>query len=227
MYRTVFNSIIYLVFFCSCKNKPFDLPYYNSPDFTPYFLTSAHEIENKIPHKIGNFELKSHHLNNFSNEAIKGKVHIANFMFTSCTSICPIMTNNLKIISEAYKNHPEFLMMSFSVTPWIDSIPRLQSFAKSYGITAKNWHLLTGKKSEIYRLARKSYFAEKNLGFTKDSSEFLHTEHVVLVDQKLRLRGIYNATLKLEMKQLKEDIAFLLKHKKNLSHLKFTRGNLN
>ena len=68
------------------------------------------------------------------------------------------MTNNLKIVSEAYKNHPEFLMISFSVTPWIDSIPKLQSFAKSYGITAKNWYLLTGKKSEIYRLARKSYF---------------------------------------------------------------------
>ena len=211
MYRTVFNSIIAVILFSSCWNQRGNLPYYNSPDFTPYFLTSLNEIENKITHSIANFELKSHHLNNFSKEDLKGKVHIANFIFTSCTSICPIMTNNLKIVSEAYKNHPDFLMMSFSVTPWIDSIPKLQSFAKSYGITARNWHLLTGKKSEIYQLARKSYFAEKNLGFTKDSSEFLHTEHVILVDKKLRLRGIYNATLKLEMKQLKEDIGFLIR----------------
>ncbi len=216
MYRTVFNSIISVILFSSCWNQQADLPYYNSPDFTPYFLTSFKEIENKISHKIANFELKSHHLNNFSNEDLKDKVHIANFMFTSCTSICPVMTNHLKIVSEAYKNHPEFLMISFSVTPWIDSIPKLQSFAKSYGITAKNWHLLTGKKSEIYQLARKSYFAEKNLGFTNDNSQFLHTEHVVLVDKKLRLRGIYNATLKLEMKQLKEDIALLIKNKNPL-----------
>ena len=214
MYRTVFNSIILLTFFCNCNNQPDYLPYYNTPDFSPFFLNRSNEIKSIISHKIGNFEAKSHQINNFSNEDLKGKVHIANFMFTSCTRICPIMTNNLKIVSEAYKNHPEFLMISFSVTPWIDSIPKLQSFAKSYGITAKNWHLLTGKKSEIYKLARKSYFAEKNLGFTKDSSEFLHTEHVVLVDKKLRLRGIYNATLKLEMKQLKEDIALLIKNKK-------------
>ena len=214
MYRTVSNSIILLTIFCNCNNQPDYLPYYNTPDFTPYFLYRSNEIKSIISHKIGNFEAKSHQINNFSNEDLKGKVHIANFMFTSCTRICPIMTNNLKIVSEAYKNHPEFLMISFSVTPWIDSIPKLQSFAKSYGITAKNWHLLTGKKSEIYKLARKSYFAEKNLGFTKDSSEFLHTEHVVLVDKKLRLRGIYNATLKLEMKQLKEDIALLIKNKK-------------
>jgi len=211
MCRTVFNSLIVVILFSSCWNQRADLPYYNSPDFTPYFLTSVDEIEKKISHNIANFELKSHHLNNFSKEDLKDKVHIANFMFTSCTSICPVMTNHLKIVSEAYKNHPEFLMLSFSVTPWKDSIPKLQSFAKSYGITSRNWHLLTGKKSEIYHLARKSYFAEKKLGFTKDSSEFLHSEHVLLVDKKLRLRGIYNATLKLEIKQLKEDIALLIK----------------
>ena len=120
MYRTVFNSIILLTFFCNCNNKPDYLPYYNTPDFTPYFLNSSNEIKSIISHKIGNFEAKSHQLNNFSNEDLKGKVHIANFMFTSCTSICPIMTNNLKIVSEAYKNHPEFLIMSFSLTAWID-----------------------------------------------------------------------------------------------------------
>ena len=210
MYRTVFNSIILLTIFLNCNNQPNSLPYYNSPDFTPYFLNRSNEIKSIISHKIGNFKAKSHQLNNFSKESLKGKVHIANFMFTSCTNICPIMTNNLKIVSEAYKNHPEFLMISFSVTPWIDSIPKLQSFAKSYGITAKNWHLLNGKKSEIYRLARKSYFAEKNFGYSKDSTEFLHTEHVILVDRKLRIRGIYNSTLKLEMNQLVEDIGLLI-----------------
>ena len=81
----------------------------------------------------------------------------------------------------------------------MDSIPALYSFAQSYGIKAKNWFFLTGGKNEIYRLARRSYFAEKDLGYTKDSTEFLHTEHVVLVDSNFRLRGIYNATLKLSL----------------------------
>ena len=104
-------------------------------------------------------------------------------------------------------------MLSFSVTPWMDSIPALRSFAESYSIEAKNWHLLTGEKSEIYRLARRSYFAEKDLGFTKDSTEFLHTEHVVLVDPQLRLRGVYNATLKQDILQLQRDVAQLLNEK--------------
>jgi protein SCO1/2 len=73
--------------------------------------------------------------------------------------------------------------------------------------------LLTGEKSEIYRLARRSYFAEKDLGFTKDSTEFLHTEHLVLVDTKRRLRGIYNATLKPDILQLQQDVAQLLNEK--------------
>ena len=92
----------------------------------------------------------------------------------------------------------------------MDSIPALREFAARYGIKAKNWHLLTGNKNEIYSLARRSYFAEKNLGYTKDSSEFLHTEHVVLVDPQLRLRGIYNATLKTDILQLQKDIQQLL-----------------
>ena len=92
----------------------------------------------------------------------------------------------------------------------MDSIPVLRSFAQSYGIKAKNWFFLTGGKKEIYRLARQSYFAEKDLGYTKDSTEFLHTEHVVLVDSNLRLRGIYNATLKTDILQIKKDIALLL-----------------
>ena len=120
------------------------------------------------------------------------------------------MTNNLKTLAEAYQNETRFSMLSFSVTPWMDSIPILRSFAKNYGINAKNWHLLTGEKSEIYRLARRSYFAEKNMGFTKDSTEFLHTEHILLVDSDLRLRGVYNATLKTDILQLKKDVAILL-----------------
>lgn len=80
---------------------------------------------------------------------------------------------------------------------------------KKYRINGKKWHLLTGSKNEIYKLARQSYFAEEEPGFNKDSSEFLHTEHTLLIDKKGRIRGIYNATLELEIQQLKEDIYVL------------------
>ena len=92
--------------------------------------------------------------------------------------------------------------MSFSVTPWIDNSKKLLDYATFYQITSNNWHFLTGDKSKIYDLARKFYFAEEDFGFTKDSTDFLHTEHFILVDQNKKIRGIYNGTLQLEVEQL-------------------------
>ena len=107
----------------------------------------------------------------------------------------------------------DVVMLSYSVTPWIDSVPKLKSYTQDYEITKREWHFLTGKTSDIYTLARKSYFAEEDLGFTKDSTDFLHTEHVLLIDQALKIRGVYNGTLPLEITQLAKDIELLLEKK--------------
>lgn len=203
-------SILLLSIFLGCFDKSEVLPYYKTPDFMPHFISNKEEALEEINHTVADFEAFDQNNLLITHGHIEGKVHVANFMFTRCTSICPIMTNHLKIIEKAYFNHKEVSILSFSVTPWSDSIAVLKSFANSYGIKSKNWHFLSGKTEEIYELARKSYFAEKELGFTKDSTDFLHTEHVLLVDKTKRIRGIYNATLKLDMKQLKEDISNLL-----------------
>jgi len=140
---------------------------------------------------------------------VKGKIHIANFMFTSCGSICPTMTRNMKIISDSLANDSGIVLLSFSVMPWIDQPSVLKKYNQTHGIKNPNWHFLTGAKGAIYSLARRSYFAEEDLGFTKDSSEFLHTEHIILADENQRIRGIYNGTLLLEMEHLLEDIRTL------------------
>ena len=193
-----------------CSSGPPALPFFNTPDFTPIFIDNPAAVEEQITHHISDFKATNQYGQKITLNDIKGKIHIANFMFTRCTSICPIMTSHLKTLAEAFKNENQFSILSFSVTPWMDSVPILRSFAESYSIKTKNWHLLTGEKNEIYRIARRSYFAEKKLGYTKDSTEFLHTEHVVLVDPKLRLRGVYNTTLKLDILQLQKDIVQLL-----------------
>ena len=210
MYPMRLSSILLLFIVFACREEVEVLPYYNTPDFMPHFITNEEEILEKIDHTILDFRAFDQNNLLITQKQIEGKIHIANFMFTKCTSICPIMTNHLKVIEEAFFNHKEVSLLSFSVTPWADSIPALKSFAESYDIKSKNWHLLTGKTEEIYELARKSYFAEKELGFTKDSTDFLHTEHVLLIDRTKRIRGIYNATLKPDMKQLKEDVLSLL-----------------
>ncbi len=215
MYRIAFlgsSTLLTLFFLIACSAKKENrLPYYNTPEFTPIFVSSAKEIEEKVNHTIGSFSFTDQNGKSITEKDIKGKIHVANFIFTSCGSICPVMTKHMKLVQEKFGSNPDVAILSYSVTPWIDSVSRLKSYADENEITSPNWHLLTGKKSEIYTLARQSYFAEEDLGFTKDSTEFLHTEHILLIDKSKRIRGIYNGTLQLETQQMIRDIEVLLK----------------
>jgi protein SCO1/2 len=185
------------------------LPYYNDPDFTPLFISNANDLDKKITHTIDTFSFLNQDSIRITQSIFENKIHVANFIFTSCGSICPVMTSNFKIVANAFNKDSSVVMLSYSVTPWIDKPYVLKKYIQKNGITNLNWQFLTGNKTEIYKLARQSYFAEENIGYSKDSSQFLHTEHVILVDKHKRIRGIYNGTLALEMQHLVEDIKSL------------------
>lgn len=188
------------------KPKERELPYYNEPDFTPIFLTGKAGVNSKITHTIGDFSFLNEDSNLITQQAVEGKIHVANFIFTFCGSICPVMTKNMKIISDGMLDDENIVLLSYSVTPWIDKPSVLKKYKTKSEINNPNWHFLTGHKADIYTLARQSYFAEEDIGYSKDSTEFLHTEHFILVDKSKRIRGIYNGTLTLEMEQLLKDI---------------------
>jgi protein SCO1/2 len=194
---------------CCGQREELRLPYFTTPDFEPHFISNESQINREITHKIADFSFQDQHGELVTSQAIEDKIHVANFVFTSCGSICPVMTNHMKIVNDAFANDPSVVMLSYSVTPWIDDVPTLKSYTERNNINSSNWHFLTGKKSEIYSLARQSYFAEEDLGFTKDSTEFLHSEHFILVDRDKRIRGIYNGTLELDIQQLIKDIRLL------------------
>lgn len=201
-----FVSILFLS--CSGSGRK-ALPFFNTPEFTPLFLSGEEEIKKTVTHKIDSFRFQNQNGNIITDKSIKNKIHVANFVFTSCGSICPIMTNHMKLVNDVFGNDSSVVMLSFTVTPWIDDVPTLKAYTELNNIQSNNWHFLTGKKSDIYSLARQSYFAEEDLGFTKDSTEFLHTEHFILVDKDKRIRGIYNGTLELDIRQLIKDMHLL------------------
>jgi protein SCO1/2 len=118
---------------------------------------------------------------------------------------------NMKVVQDSLKNDKNFLIASYSVMPERDSVSALRKYATENQIIDNKWHLLTGDKRLIYQLARKSYFADENLGVQKGINDFLHTENFILVDKKLHIRGIYNGTLSLEIEQLIKDIKTLEK----------------
>jgi len=212
MFRIVFSLIKILLGVCivGCSSDATQIPYYNTPDFTPTFLSENQELKNTITHQISDFSFVNQYKQIITNKEIEGKVHVANFMFTSCTSICPDMTGNMKLVEEAFFNDERVAVLSYSVTPWIDTPDKLLDYVKFNDIKTNNWHFLTGSKNDIYSLARESYFAEESIGFSKDSTDFLHTEYFILVDKNKRIRGVYNGTLMLESKQVVEDIKILL-----------------
>jgi len=213
MFRIALIFFASLYFFVSCKEKQgkIKLPYYNTADFTPIFVNDIDSVPIKINHTIGAFNLKDQYDNSITLKAVEGKIHVANFFFTGCGSICPGMMDKMKKVNSVFPDSSGVIFLSFSVTPWRDSVTRLKEYAITTNINSSNWHLLTGTRNEIYGLARESYFAEEQLGFSKDSTDFLHTEHVLLVDKTGRIRGIYNGTLGMDMDQLRDDIFLLSK----------------
>ena len=206
---SICSSLLFILF--SCNRNDVELPYYNSPSFDPIFLNHDDSVEKLVSHKIEDFVLINERGNYFGSKNLQGTIHVANFIFTSCTHICPKMTTNMVEVERKFKNNSDVNLVSFTVTPWLDSPDVLKRYKEEFTLNSKNWHFLTGKKNEIYTLARKSYFAEEEIGFTKDSADFLHTEHFLLVDKNFRIRGIYNGTLSLEMEQLIKDIDILKK----------------
>ncbi len=206
-------SFFFIIFLISCNSKnnsEVSLPFYNSADFTAKWINNNSDDYQKI-HTIERFSFHDQNGNIFNSDSLKGKIYVANFFFTICPSICPKMTSNLGILQSTFSQEKEFKIVSFSVTPWIDSVAKLKEYGLKHNINAANWRLLTGEKDQIYTLGRKSFFAEKTLGLTKNSTDFLHTETMVLIDKKSRIRGVYNATNPDEIPRITEDIDILLK----------------
>jgi protein SCO1/2 len=142
---------------------------------------------------------------------VEGKVYVAEYFFTTCPSICPMLNANMKKIYEAYKDQPDFLILSHTVDPDRDNAARLKYYADSMHVNTQRWMFLTGRKDSLYRAARNSYLLDdpqNNLQNIND--QFLHTQFFALVDRTGRVRKIYDGLKKDELEELKKDIKKLL-----------------
>lgn len=187
-----------------------ELPVYSPSDLRPELVDSSKQDVDK-GHSVGDFSLLDQHGDTITREDLKGKVTVVNFFFTSCQGICPNMNGNIERVADAYSGNEKVQFLSHSVDPSYDTVEVLNKYAERFDHTEEQWHFLTGEKGEIYDLARRSYFAVKERSEAEDAeSDFIHTENVILVDGKGRLRGFYDGTSDKGMEKLKEDIEVLL-----------------
>lgn len=178
-----------------------ELPYFYGKDITPTWNSNQKEIM-----KLEKHNLQSHLDRDFGTNKMKGKITIINFFFATCPGYCPRITKNVKSVYSQYKGQKDIQFVSYSVTPNIDTLKVLQEYAKDNAIEESNWHLARGKRDTIYKVAREQLYADMAIDLNKDKDQFVHTESIYLVDQELRIRGIYNSASKRALNELSEDI---------------------
>ena len=200
------STIILALFYSALKPKKV-LPIYQ-PSMVNYELVDSTLQHVKKYHKIAPFSFENQNGKTITQDDYEGKIYIADFFFTTCPTICPKMTANMGSIQEEILNDSTVMLLSYSVTPKIDSVQQLKKYAIEKGINDEKWNLLTGNKKEIYAMARKSYLVVKEDG-DGGPYDMIHTENFILVDPKKRIRGFYDGTDTLAMRELLIDLEIL------------------
>jgi protein SCO1/2 len=200
-------SIIIISIFYSILKPTRVIPIYQPAQVSTELVDSTIQHQKKY-HKIADFSLTNQNGKTITQEDYKDKIYVADFFFTTCQTICPIMTDHMREIQKKTITDRDILLLSHSVTPEIDTVAQLKRYAKKKGVDASKWNLVTGDKKQIYELARKSYLAVKDDG---DGGPFdmVHTENFMLIDKKRQIRGFYDGTDPEEIDRLLEDIKIL------------------
>lgn len=200
-------SIIILYFIYNALNVYKPLPIYQPTMVSTELVDSTLHYKKKY-HKIANFKLINQNGKMVTQDSYKNKIYVADFFFTTCQSICPIMTNHMIRIQKEILNDDTVMLLSHTVTPDIDNVAQLKKYALKKGVNDAKWNLVTGNKKEIYDLARKSYLAVKDNVYGGDF-DMIHTENFMLIDKKKQIRGFYDGTDPEAIDNLLNDIAIL------------------
>lgn len=181
------------------------------------------EVVGKVNHKISDFSFINQNNEVIVNDSLSGNIYVANFFFTSCPTICPVMTKNMAYVQSKLRVYPKIKFLSHTVDPINDSPERMLEYinklkAKNINISLSNWDFVTGEKDKLYEIA-KSYFVNVSMDSLAPGG-FLHSEYFILIDKEGRVRsgidkdgnvvGVYDGTNEAQMKDLVNDIKVLM-----------------
>lgn len=200
------SAVTIFLFYRALKPTP-TLPIYQPAMIDPLLVDESIQYVKKY-HTIADFSLLNQNGQTITHNDYDNHIYVADFFFTTCPSICPIMTDNMVYLQSLLDAFPEVKLLSFSVTPEIDSVAVLKEYAIQKGVNDQRWNLLTGDKKAIYDLARKSYLVVQEDG-DGGPHDMIHTENFVLVDNQRRIRGYYDGTVREDMEKILSDIRIL------------------
>lgn len=206
------SIFLFLKFFGANR---FDLPYY-----MPQLTEQGEALVVKgdtVFHQVPPFRLVDQAGMSFdSDSALANKIYVVSFFFSRCGTICPVITRNQKMIQDALKDNSNVRLVSISIDPKYDTPQVLSQYAEKIGADTTMWSFLTGDKTLVYDLAIKGYklpvadASAYDPGITDPDETFIHSEKLLLVDGRGYIRGIYDGTLKSEIKRAIVEIKVLL-----------------
>lgn len=185
------------------------LPYADKQDAKNKFtdaVQASHLLREPLG-KIPAFNFTDQKGENFSDKDLEGKVFVADFIYTSCESSCPMLSSNLTVVQNAIPKSEPFRIVSYSLDPERDSVPRLRAFADKYQAVDSIWYFLTGPRDEIYTLGSDGFMQSV---INNQDSVINHSQKLILVDKNSMIRGFYNGMDSVELQLLIRDVNFLL-----------------
>lgn len=181
--------------------------------YLPIFGEKSYESKNgktdTTYHSIQNFSFVNQDGKTVTEKDFNGSVYVTDFFFTTCHSICPIMSTQMERIASHFKGNAEVKFLSHTVDPEIDTVEQLKSYAIKHNADSKQWMFVTGEKKALYDIARTSYLLDASEG-NGGPDDFIHTQNFALIDKDKHIRGYYDGTDSTQMNQLIKDIELLL-----------------
>ena len=176
------------------------------PEHFPFYIKKNDETKRK--HTVSSFSFNDQNNQLITDSIFKKHITVVSFFYSNCNYICPVIIKRLKDVQDQFSNEERLKILSFSITPMIDTTDVLKQYEINHKINGQQWHLLTGPIDDVVQLARFSFFGQPSM--RKDMLSNIHTETVFLVDSNHQIRGIYNSSSRHEMDLLKKDIQTLL-----------------
>lgn len=206
--KNLFSCLLALIalFFINCQSRK--LPIIGESDIVKK-VVDGKEVEETVYPVIPDFSFQNQEGETVTGKTFDGKIYVADFFFTTCPTICPVMKKNMLKIYEVYKDNPQVKILSHTIDPGHDSVEVLKQYAKDIGVTGTMWQFVTGDREKIYDIGQKHYLVSAK----EDPNEpggYIHSGHFVLVDKNKHVRGMYDGTTDEGTKQLLEDIKVLL-----------------
>lgn len=197
--------------FSSCKEER-KLPIYGVRDTKEVSKDQVLTVDT-IYQTIPEFSFLNQDSVLISNAEFDQKIYIADFFFTSCTSICPVMHRHMKGLFKEFKSNPDVMFLSHTIDFKYDQPSVLKKYAQKLGVYDPKWQFVCGSKDSIYKIAEKSYLVAVQI----DSNEhegYIHQGFLVLIDKERRIRGAYDGTDPNQVENLRKDIPVLLEEYK-------------